>query len=232
MKSNSYVLIRSFMKRVNLIWTIILFCLIQAEAKKIPGYIISKSLDTGKKDTTYVTFNIPVSRLTGDVVYFEIQNMVIYYDSLGREVKLRPMGVKEISFVHNEEKIRMLSRENHLGVIGGDFLTNTSVFLKLVITGKVRLFKYYDVKIVNRSSGGYYDGVSYIGGGTYQTAKVIEKYVMQKSGGVITKIGKDSFRMDMLLLNDCETIMQKIDDGSYRYSEVEMVIYEYNRICK
>lgn len=195
----------------------------QSDAKKIPGYYISKSLDKVK-----VTFEIPFGFLSEKVDYEKLQVKVKYYDSADKLHVLKPDSVKEISFFFEYQQIRMLSRPDHLGLNTSIFNNNTHLFLHLLVDGKLKLFKYYHSNSAPAGPPGP-NGMIGGGGGTIKT----EKYVLQKDNYGLFKIIGLSFRKDMMgYFSDCPVLAKKIEDRTYRKTDIEEIAEEYNTICK
>ncbi|MFA5974032.1 MAG: hypothetical protein WC780_16920 [Lentimicrobiaceae bacterium] len=210
------------MKKVFLILTIGLICLNNIEAKKIIGYYISKT-----NDTLTVTFNVPIKFFSQEPNYERLQWKIKYYDSTNQKKILKPDMANEIIFDYDGEKIRMLSRQNNLDLIGSFFIDNNSLFLQLIKDGKLKLFKYYKT---NNSPGMYNASTGMTTGGASYT---VEKYIMQKGNDALFKTRWLSFRKDMVnYLSDCPDLAKKIEDKIYRSDDIEQIIDEYNRSCK
>lgn len=210
------------MRKVFLVLIIGLISLNNIEAKKIVGYFISKTNDTLK-----VTFNIPIKFFLQEPNYERLQWRVKYYDSTNRKKILKPDMAKEIVFDYEGEKVRMLSRQNNLDLMGSIFIDNSSLFLQLIKDGKLQLFKYYKT---NSSPGMYNASTGMTTGGFSYT---VEKYIMQKNNGELFKTRWLSFRKDMVnYLSDCPELAKKIEDKKYRSDDIEQIVDEYNKSCR
>jgi hypothetical protein len=210
------------MKKVFLIIIIGLISLNQLEAEKITGYFITKTNDTLK-----VTFKIPVNFFSQEPNFEKIQWKITYYDSINQKQILKPNMAKEIVFDYDGENIRMLSRQNNLGLIGSIFIDNSYVFLQLIKDGKLKLFKYYKT---NSSPGMYNSSTGAMTGGYSYT---VEKYIMQKGNEGLFKTRWLSFKKDMAdYLSDCPELAKKIEDKIYGSDDIELIVDEYNRSYK
>lgn len=193
-----------------------------SEAKQIQGYYISESLDK-----VNVMFEIPFGFLSKKVDYEGLQVKVKYYDSADKLHVLKPDSVKEISFFYEGQQIRMLSRRDHLGLNTSIFNNNTHLFLHLITDGKLKLFMYYNSNSAPSAPPGPNGMMG--GGGTTKT----QKYILQKNNDGLFKITGISFRADMMgYLSDCLALAKKIEDRTYRKTDIEQIVEEYNDVCK
>lgn len=105
-----------------------MFSLKTVEAKKIPGYYITKSNDTVK-----VTYKVPVSFLSQRPDYERLQWKIKYLDSSKRRHKLKPKMVKEIGFECGARAHIMLACTNNLKYWGPLFSDNSHIFYILLL---------------------------------------------------------------------------------------------------
>lgn len=145
-------------------------------------------------------------------------------DSAGKHT-LYPGQADEIRFYHNGEQIRMLSRGNvSQGV--NPLLKRDSLFLKLEVEGKLKLFKYYHTD----HSPIAYDASSNVISGMYPF--VVERYFLQKGDDQITAPGFIHFRNQMkTYLKDCPGLSQKIESREFRKRDMEKIVSYYNSNC-
>ena len=186
------------------------------EAKKVKGQILYLN------DTVDVIFNIPVKFLRQEPNYERLQQKVIYYDSNGVKRVLKPDDAKEIRFRFGHDEIRMLSRENTLG-IGNIFSSNSNIFLRIEIDGKLKLFYCYLTH-----SGMYNPSTGMAPGASYS----VEKFVLQR-GERTLKIPADlNFKNDMVrYFYDCPELSQKIERKEFRKSDISAIVKFYNQHC-
>jgi hypothetical protein len=135
----------SFQKFTLLAAAVLVFT--SASARKIPGKIVD-----GQGIAIDVIFKIPFKFLSSEVNYEKIQYRIAYYDASGSKKLLRPSDAREIVFKYDNEDVRMLSRPDNLH--SKLFSSDTHIFLRLLIDGKMKLFNYY----YTQTSPGFYDG--------------------------------------------------------------------------
>lgn len=212
---------KSAIKTIKMLRTTVLIVIglilsFSLEAKKVDGKLVLEN------EAIDVIFNIPVKFFTGEPIYERLQYKVKYFDSEGKRKILRADDAKEIQFTIGHENVRMLSRYNSLG-IGGIFPANNNIFLRLVIDGKLRLFKYYYTQIPSdmdkTSAGTDFDDV--------------EKCVLQKGDGELKKPKVSTFKKDMAdYLSDCPELVEKIQNKDFRKADIESIVEFYNTSCK
>lgn len=208
----------AFQKLIFLSAAILIFS--SAEARKIPGQIVDK-----QGNTIDVVFNIPFKLLSSVPNYEKMQYRIAYYDETHTKKILRPDEAEEIVFVHNREEIRMLSRLNSIHA-GSLFYSNTHIFLRLVIDGKLKLFNYYYTQsspgMYNASTGGMTGGVMY----------TVDNYVLQKDNGELMQPRGLGFRKDMVAyLQDCPKVARMVEAKQLRRPDMEIIVQEYNAAC-
>lgn len=219
----------SNMRKIFTLITIVLIFTFKLEAKKIEGKIILED------DTIDVTFNIPINFLTQKPNYLQLQNKVKYFDSNGNKIILRPEDAKEINFNYANEDVRMLSRFNSLS-FGNIFSMNKTIFLKLEIDGKLKLFTYYySEKPGNFSSpssmpGGVSGGLSLgISIGSIQD----KCSILQKEYGELKSPKLWTFKKDMAkYFSDCPAIVEKLDNPYIDSNSLELLVNYYNSNCR
>jgi len=146
-----------------------------------------------------------------------LQYRVKFYDSNNLKKILKPYMAKEISFILNGERIRMLSRQMPSGRI---------LFIQLISDGKLKLFKVYKTR-QTVSGGGMY-GAPMVSG-----SYTVEKYYLQKNDEELFKPLGISFRKEMMLfLSDCPNLAKKIEQKVFSIENLEHIVYEYNETCR
>jgi hypothetical protein len=204
-----------------LLFATVLLITIPLNAKKIDGYYIAKN-----GDTVRVTYKIGLSFFTNSPDFTRLQTRINYIDSKKNKHILRPDMAKEVVFVLKGKTIRLLSRKNNLNIAMSLFQDNSLLFLHLIQDGKVQLFKVYE-KSGNAGSMG--PNGTFVGGGTSTN----ETYILQKNGGDLFKTRLFSFKKDMAgFFSDCPLLADKIKDKTYRRSDVEDIVQEYNQKCQ
>jgi hypothetical protein len=185
----------------------IFICIVHIQARKLPGYYITKT-----NDTVRVVFKVPML-LGGVPSYDRLQKRIKCFDSNHKKIILKPDSAEEVCFVHKGEKIRMLSRpfETYF-----DFFSGPKSFLRLLIDGNLKLFKYY------RKMGGY-NGSSSI------PFFLVGKYVIQKGNDKLFRTSPLSYKSDMkAYLSDCPSASEKIEKSN----GIKQMVEEYNKVCK
>lgn len=222
------------MKRIFILVGIIFLIATRLDSKEIPGYWINRSGDTVK-----ALFYVPVKIGTGHPNYEKLQKGIQCFDSTIHVRFISPAMAREISFSHKGKKIRMLSRENNMGLFNSTFIENRSVFLLLVEDGKLKLFKHFTRNKEKR----HYSTAPGIGGvalsikGYDQTVKH-QNYILQKDTGDFFRtrdrsvLKKDPFGQDMAgYLYDCQEVVKKIENKILRRKDIKMIVKEYNKSC-
>ena len=103
------------------------------------------------------------------------------------------------------------------------------MFLHLIQDGKVQLFKIY---VRSGSTGTVGVGGAGVGGND-GGGSTSETYVLQKNGGKLFQTRLFSFKKDLAgFFSDCPALAEKIKDKTYRRSDVEEIVFEYNQKCQ
>jgi len=208
------------MKKISAVLVIVLLTFINAKAKKIEGYIILNN-----NETVHVTFLIPFGFLSSEPAYEKLQTRVRYLDRSSKKTILKPDDAKEISFSYGGQKIRMLSVRDDLQ-LSSIFSSQTKIFLKLEIDGKVRLF----TSFFTQNSPGMYNASTGMSTGGYMYN--VERYVLQKDNSQLERPRGISFRKDMSeFFSDCPELVQKIQKRDFRKGDLELIVKEYNEKC-
>jgi hypothetical protein len=165
------------------------------------------------RDTTFVTFLIPLKLLSGNADYFSIQFGVKYFDLDSNEEKfLSPKEVSEIFFNVNGNMSRMIALPNVLRLESPPRLSGVRVFLKIEIDGHLQLFKYY-----------HYD----------YFAKNLTIYdILVKNVTDQLQVFPFYFRRDLTkYLADCPELVNKIKNKTYKARDLHHIVFEYNQNC-
>ncbi|MEO5599933.1 MAG: hypothetical protein ABIR06_03300 [Cyclobacteriaceae bacterium] len=205
--------------RIIIFLTATAFILSSANAKKIPGQIVDR-----QGNILEVIFNIPFGFLSSEPNFEKIQYRIAYYDAMKNKRILKPDEASEIIFNNKKEEIRMLSRPNSIGA-GSIFFTNTHIFLRLKIDGKLKLFNYYYTQnstTYNSSTG------AMTGSHPYTFAK----YVLQIGEETLLQPRGLAFRKDMLsYIIDCPEVIRMIEERELRKGDLEIIVQQYNAKC-
>jgi len=208
-------------KSISIIAMLCLF-LVNTEAKKIEGIII-----TANQDTMEVTLRISTSFFTGDINHVALQRKIKYIDENGKKRKIRANEAKEVRFTYQGDDIRLLSMPMS-DVYTGLFNSSNKVFLHLKLDGPLRLFTYYS-KTNNASSYNNNTGMWNGSGGT----SVREVPLLQKGNDKVKKPNYFKFRKDMMsYLSDCPTLVAKLENKDFRRRDVYDMVWYYNSNCK
>lgn len=189
-------------------------------AERTPGIIIF-----GKNDQEEVVFDLPVA--LNAINYFKLQEKVKYTDSFGEKKTLRPEQAKELVFNFNGEEIRMISIPKSGDLSLGRLLSSsTSIFLKLEVTGNMRLF-YYEYKQMN------FGVASPAGSGSNGYFAYEDKYILQKNDGPLKWPKEISFRKDMIeYFSDCPELVAKIERKEFKRDHLIEIVRFYNSYCR
>ena len=206
------------MKKLFLVLFVGLILPFQLQAKRIEGKILLEN------DTVNVVFEIPYNLFSQEPNYKKLQYKVRYFDSIGLKKTLKPGEAREIRFIHNNVKIRMLSRPNSLA-IEDVYSFKSNIFLKLELDGVLKLFSYY----TSNSIPGVYNSSS---GTTGTYTENIEKFVLQKGNGELKQPKSLSFRKDMAdYLKDCPDLSHKIENQEFGKKDMSAIVIYYNANC-
>ena len=199
------------MKRFAIILLFGLLTNFMAHAKKVDGVIIDNN-----DSTIHVKFDIPVNIFSGEVNFESIQQKVKYIDKNNKLVIVKPDQVKEIIIKGRYEVIRMMS-------INYDFesgsISNTKIFLHILVDGKLRLFRHYSTVT--------------IGGSTiFSSAYRFDRFILQKSNQKLKQPKGVSFYKDMAeYFSDCPELARKIERKEYSKEDMEEIAKYYNQNC-
>jgi len=179
------------------------------KAENFEGFIITKNNDTLK-----ATFDIPVLLFTKKIQFERIQSSIKVFDKNNESRKLNPKLVKEIVFTYQNKKVRMISKHTKIEE------DSVYIFYRLLIDGKLKLYKYYYYV----ASPGM-NGMVGFGG-------VASDFILEKEGGKLFSPRSLSFRKDMNeYITDCGELMKKINDRVYGRDALEKIVTEYNNKC-
>jgi hypothetical protein len=208
---------KAFQELTFLVVAVLLFG--NANARKIPGLLVDL-----QGHVVEVTFKIPFKFLSSEPNYERIQYRVVYYDATGTKTVLRPGDAREITFNCKNEEIRMLSRADNLHV--RLFSSDTHIFLRLLVDGKMKLFNYY----YTQSSPGFYDGsTGAMSGGATYTA---DNFILQKDEADLMQPRGLAFRKDMVAyLQDCPKVAAMVEERALRRRDMEIIVRQYNEKC-
>ncbi|MFA8435365.1 MAG: hypothetical protein ACEPOZ_12675 [Marinifilaceae bacterium] len=207
------------MKKIYLLFFIGLFCSLSVEAKKVEveGRIIFAN------DTISVKMKIPVTLLTLDLKYDELQYKIKYYDAKGKKCVLKPDGAKEVRFKYKHQEVRMLSRKKIAGV-GNLFSANKNIFLRLKIDGPLQLFYFY---CKQNYYGAHNNSMNVMFGGFTVDDY---KFLIQKKGGELKCPKLFTFRKEMIeYLQDCPDIVRRIKNKEFKKRDLEELVRLYNK---
>jgi len=188
---------------------ILIFLLISfnMEAKEIKGQVIMQ------KETLDVVLLIPVKMFSSKLNYLSLQAGVSYIDKKGNKKTFSPDEVQEYSFTYNGENIRMVATAS--SIRRALSLSDTNIFLKLMIDGDVKLFNYYYTYTIGSPGIPVFD----------------EKFILQKGIEDIKELKKLSQRELVDFFGDCYELSRKIEDDKLGKDQIETIVKEYNTNC-
>jgi len=205
------------MRSIAIITACCLILPFYSEAEKVKGKIFFEN------DTIEVMIHVPVNSFTDEPNLEKLQFKVVYYDSTGQKIKLRPDHARGFSFTYGTHKILMLSVYNSLE-LGVFDPTGNNIFLHQIIDGKLKMFIYYNTAyypLPNTLTGtlGIYH---------YQT----DRCILQKGDGELKRTRTSGFKKDMAeYFSDCPELVEKIMNTEYDEIDMKSIVDFYNLFC-
>ncbi len=199
------------MKKLTILLLLIVFVLVELEAKKVEGQIHyeDKIVD--------VTFQIPVFRKAKKPNFEGLQYRIVYYDENGEAKKLKPNQAKEVRFIYENKTYRMISMKKLAGF--SMKMLRDKIFLRLAIDGNLKLYYYYD-----SSSAG--------GPGIQISLSNVERFIFQKNNGSLVHYNGLAFRSFMTeYFKDCPSLSKKIEEKEFQKKDLEAIVNYYNMNC-
>lgn len=184
------------------------------KAYKTDGQIIYSN------DTVDVFFEIPIINFLEEPNYPRIQNDVKYYSTDGKKLRLLPSEAIEIRFYVDEELIRMVSVKRKMTKYAKLMSLNEDIFLKIEIDGYAKLFtSYVEIRSDNAA------GVS-------STTSMISTSILKIGDGELERITEKGFRKKLETnFKDCYFFMKRIDEGKYKFDDLEEMVKYFNSEC-
>jgi hypothetical protein len=195
------------MKKIAYCSFFLFFIFSYAFAERLPATII-----TAAGDTIHATLDIP----DNDAKLFTLDESIEFYDAGGSKQSLSIDLIKEISFTHNSENVRMVSIPfKHTGYTDPLPGNHENILMQVVVDGKVSVYKYYYKEPAGQFAG-----------------SVKEKYLLKNEGGEYYEPPYLTFKKDIAgYLCDCPVLIDKIEDGQYKRKQLTELIAEYNQTC-
>jgi hypothetical protein len=195
------------MKKIAYLSFLATFIINYAFAERMPATITTTS-----GETINATLDLP----DNDAKLFTLAESIEYYDAGGSKQSLKTDLIKEITFNHNSENVRLVSIPyRHTGYtdpLPGD---HENILMELLVDGKVSVYKYY-----YKEPAGQFAGA------------LKEKYLLKNESGEFYEPPYLTFRKDMAgYLCDCPVLIDKIEDGKYKRKQLTELIAEYNQTC-
>ena len=196
------------MRRSVTLVVITFFMVNLAYAELIDGYYINL-----KNDTIRIKMQIPLNIFHTIPLYQKLQKKIVYYDSLGKKLILKPKQAIEVNFNFNNQRVRMISLIYSFPNIGhGGYPINS--FIKIIIDGNLKLFANY---VREYSPSG---------------SQILEIFLLQKGTG-------DFFRTDWIFFkktmseyfSNCPVLQQKIIDKTFKANDILQIVQFYNANC-
>jgi hypothetical protein len=207
----------------------LLLCIIfamQVNAERIKGKIFYD------KDTSDVIFDFNTSKETGkiEIDYTELQSS-IDYDSLGIGRILTPNKANGYQFEIDGKQILMLAVPNTIEDV--DYSKPIpKIFLKLEIEGKLRLFKYYEIKahyIPNFAPAGNQLGLDI----AIKDYYIRETSYLKKDNQSLAKFINSTFRRSgASYFKDCPYLSEGIKNKDFKLENLTAIVQYYNTKCR
>ena len=193
--------------------------------RKVSGYIVSN-----KKYTIHALFDIPrTSKSIESVNFNQLQNEVVYFDSLNIKHKLKSDSAIGFCFILDTDSVKMVSFKGTKHF--------SRFFLRLIIDGELRLFKvylpinkYWPVKVLDEFP---HTGWSVLPSKEINDVPEDVAYLLQKSNGKIFYVKrKISFRENLIdYLSECGELTKKIQNNESTFEDIPKIVKEYNLNC-
>lgn len=199
------------MKSFKLLFTICFIFILNVEAKKIPGIIITET------DTFEVVLKVPIDFFSGKPNYPKVQNKLSYITPRGMLTDVYPENLKEVQLTYLHKTYRFIS------CLKGDFSDspigkNKNIFVRLICDGELKLFNYYATNL----------GVGY---DAMPTLQYYKKDVLQKGDSRYT-ISSLNFEITMSkFLSNCPELLKKIQRKVLKSRNIITIVNEYNKNC-
>lgn len=210
------------MKKLILTSVLTLFCIL-AFAKKIKGTIFFEEYSID------VVFNIPIDVLFKEPMYNLIQYGVTYYDVAGNSQELKPESVREIRFNYENERIRLVSKYNTLGIGQSIIDPVNKIFLKLEVDGNVQFMTCFEKPPKNEARNLLPDRTIY---SPQSFSFYSDNCVLQKGNGPLKRMRDLYLKNDLaMFFSDCPTLLNKIESQRISKTDIKDLVLFYNNNC-
>jgi hypothetical protein len=171
------------------------------------AYIVNNQNDTARG-----MVKLPKSASKGDFSYTDIMWKVRFINQDGIEQKITPNEIRQFTFwLENKKEISFVSRPNQVKAFAGLMNDNEKMFLEVVQSGHIKLFKGYFYN--NTANGIDVTTINYI----------------QKGQGPIRKFRYIFFRYDLIeYVKDNRELAQKLKNRQYQPKDIDEIVKEYN----
>jgi len=208
--------------RIGFIVIVIIFCSISASlGAKVNGYFI-----TNDGDTIHTVFRVPGNLLSTTITFEKLQWKIRYTDKNNQAYNLMPEHAREFFFTFKGSLVRFLSRENTLKASNSGFNPAPKIFLRLIVDGNLKLFKFYQYSGFTDGDPGSPDPV------LRESPGWSEVSILQKDNAPLFEPRIASFRKDMRnYLSDCPKLAEKIKNRTLKSEDLKQIVEEYNEMC-
>jgi len=180
-------------------------------------------------DTVSATFFVSILPFSKEINYAYIQEEIKFKDEENKLKKLYPEQAKEYRLYYKQDTIRMISHSFITGRPNVNSISYT-LFLKLESKGNLSTYCHY-----TNNFGGYTpidNGGVYAGGVSTIGTSNTQFYLFQKGNGKLKKPLKLGFIKDMRqYFSDCESLVQKIEDKTFKRKDLKEIAEYYNNNC-
>jgi hypothetical protein len=198
---------------------------IQVNAERIKGKIFYD------RDTSDVIFDFNTSKETGkiEIDYTELQSS-IDYDSLGIGRILTPNKANGYQFEIEGKRIIMLAVPNTIEDV--DYSKPIpKIFLKIEIDGKLKLFKYYEIR-ENYKPNFEYSGIELLLYIAIKDYYIKESNWIKKDNQPLAKFINSTFRRSgASYFKDCPYLSEGIKNKDYKLENIVAIVQYYNTNC-
>lgn len=204
---------------------LLLFCFFLAMnlvclAKKAPGYFISRE----SQDTVWVDYKRAGTKKSPEFSFN--QESIVYYNSSGKKQFLMPGQVLEATLYGEKDTVKLYSLENTIGLKPKSFDDDGYQFFERLEDGLVKLYSYTEYIEQPASIGP--NGIP-LGVGI-KTKRIT--YALQYADQSLMKVMRRGFSDDMYAyFGDCPELADKIAQGQFSYSNLQLLVQLYNKLC-
>ena len=209
------------MRNGILIIIIILCSLTVSFGAKVNGYYV-----TNDGDTVHTVFRVPGNLFSTTITFEKLQWKIRYINKNNQADNLMPEQAREVYFTFKGAPVRFLSCENTLKASNSGFNPAPKIFLRLIVDGDLKLFKFYQYSGFTDTTPASPDPV------LRESPGWSEVSILQKGDAPLFELNIAFFRKEMRnYLSDCPDLAEKIKNRTLRSEDLKKIVIEYNETC-